>query len=66
MSKVTPSIPMVVTREEMIERAIAMTPKLAARAAFVEDTRTIHPDTVKDLWDTHLWSILKPRHYGGL
>ena len=66
MSEVTTAFPIVLTREEMIERAIAMAPKLAARAALVEDTRTIHPDTVKDLWDTHLWSILKPQRYGGL
>ena len=53
-------------REEMVARAAALTPRLAERAAEVERTREIHPDTVKDFWDTRLWSILKPKRYGGL
>ena len=53
-------------REEMVARAAALTPQLAERAVEVERTREIHPDTVKDFWDTRLWSILKPRRYGGL
>ena len=52
--------------EEMVERAAAMTPKLAARAEEVEKTRVIHPDTVRELWETRLWSAVKPRRYGGL
>ena len=52
--------------EEMVERAAAMTPKLAARAEEVEQTRVIHPDTVKDLWETRLWSAVKPKRYGGV
>ena len=35
--------------QEMVERAAALTPKLAARAEKVEKTRIIHPDTVRDL-----------------
>ena len=54
------------SREEMVERAHAMTARLAARANDVERTREIHPDTVKDFWDTRLWTALKPRRYGGL
>ena len=53
-------------REEMVARAAALTPRLAERAGEVERTREIHPDTVEDFWDTRLWSILKPRRYGGL
>lgn len=53
-------------REEIVARAAALTPVLAARAEHVEKTRTIHPDTVRDLWDTELWVALKPRRYGGL
>ena len=52
--------------QEMVERAAALTPKLAARAEEVEKTRIIHPDTVRDLWDTQLWSAVKPKRYGGL
>ena len=51
---------------EMVERAAAMTPRLAARAEEVETSRVIHPDTVRDLWDTQLWTVLKPKRYGGL
>ncbi len=54
------------SREEMVERAHAMTAKLAARANDVERAREIHPDTVKDFWDTRLWTALKPKRYGGL
>lgn len=53
-------------RAEAIARADALIPALAARAEEVEKTREIHPDTVRDLWDTQLWSILKPKRYGGL
>ena len=53
-------------REEMVARAAALTPRLAERAGEVERTREIHPDTVEDFWETGLWSILKPRRYGGL
>lgn len=53
-------------REEMVARAAALTPRLAERAGDVERTREIHPDTVEDFWETRLWSILKPRRYGGL
>ena len=52
--------------EEMVARAVALTPKLAARADEVEKTRVIHPDTVSDLWETRLWQAVKPRRYGGL
>tara|TARA_R110000868_G_scaffold1844_13_gene14657 strand:+ start:4270 stop:5472 length:1203 start_codon:yes stop_codon:yes gene_type:complete len=54
------------SREEMVERAAALTPAIAARAEDVEKTGIIHPDTVRDLWDTRLWTALKPKRYGGL
>jgi 3-hydroxy-9,10-secoandrosta-1,3,5(10)-triene-9,17-dione monooxygenase len=53
-------------REEMVARAAAMTPRLAARAEHVEKTRMIHPDTVEEFWETRLWSAMKPKRYGGL
>jgi len=52
--------------DEMVARAAALTPKLAARADEVEKTRVIHPDTVRDLWETRLWQAVKPKRYGGL
>ncbi|MEC8872333.1 MAG: hypothetical protein VYD96_13850 [Pseudomonadota bacterium] len=48
-------------REEMIERVAALVPSLVERAEQVEKTRTIHPDTVQELWDTQLWSVIKPK-----
>ena len=53
-------------REEMVARAAALTAVLAARAEDVERSRMIHPDTVRDLWDTRLWTAVKPKRYGGL
>ena len=53
-------------REEMIERVAALVPSLVERAEQVEKTRTIHPDTVQEFWDTQLWTIMKPKRYGGL
>ena len=53
-------------REEIIDRVAALVPSLAQRAEQVEKTRTIHPDTVQVFWDTQLWSIMKPKRYGGL
>ena len=53
-------------RSEMVERAKSMTPKLAARAEDVEKSRIIHPQTVQDFWDTQLWTVVKPKRYGGL
>jgi len=50
----------------MIERVATLVPSLAERAEQVEKTRTIHPDTVQEFWDTQLWSIMKPKRYGGL
>ena len=53
-------------RSEMVERAKSMTPKLASRAEDVEKSRIIHPQTVQDFWDTQLWTVVKPKRYGGL
>lgn len=54
------------SRAEMVERAASMAAALAARADEVERTRAIHPDTVRELWDTRLWEAVKPKRYGGL
>jgi len=50
MSEVTAAVSAVPRREEMIERAIAMIPKLAEQADLVEDTRTIHPGARCGWW----------------
>ena len=46
---------MVQSREEMFEQAVAISLKLSEQLALVEDTRRLHPDAVKDLWDAELW-----------
>ena len=55
MSEVTATVSVVPSREEMFEQAVAMSLKLSEQLALVEDTRTLHPDSVKDLWDAELW-----------
>ena len=54
MSEVTATVSVVPSREEMFEQAVAMSLKLSDQLALVEDTRTPHPDAVKDLWDAEL------------
>jgi len=39
----------------MFEQAVVMSFKLSEQLALVEDTRTLHPDAVKDLCDAELW-----------
>ena len=55
MSEVTATVSVVPSREEMFEQAVAMSLKLSEQLALVEDTRPLHPDAVKDLWDAELW-----------
>ena len=55
MSEVAATVSVVPSREEMFEQAVAMSLKLSEQLAFVEDTRTPHPDVVNDLWDAELW-----------
>ena len=50
MSEVAATVSVVPSREEMFEQAVAMSLKLSEQLALVEDTRTSHPDVVKDLW----------------
>ena len=55
MSEVAATASVVPSREEMFEQAVAMSLKLSEQLTLVEDTRTLHPDAVKDLWDAGLW-----------
>jgi len=55
MLEVTAAISVVPSHEEMFEQAVAMNFKLSEQLALVEDTRTLYPDAVKDLWDAELW-----------
>ena len=48
MLEVTATISVVPSHEEMFELAVVMSFKLSEQLAMVEDTRTLHPDAVKD------------------
>ena len=58
MLEVTAAISVVPSHEEMFEQVVAMNFKLSEQLALVEDTRTLHTDAVKDLWDAELWVSL--------
>jgi len=48
-----------------IERAQALVPTLAARAAETDGLRQVHPDTLADLQAAGLFDLLKPKRWGG-
>jgi 3-hydroxy-9,10-secoandrosta-1,3,5(10)-triene-9,17-dione monooxygenase len=50
---------------ELIERAQAMTPRLAERAAAAEQAGRVPDDTVRELAETGLLRVLQPRRWGG-
>lgn len=54
-----------VTHEELVDRARQLAPEIARRAAHVEAARQLHDDTVAELIDAELLSILVPRRWGG-
>ncbi len=53
------------TREQLLERASALLPVLAERAAEAEELRHIPAATVEDLRDAGLMRIATPARYGG-
>ena len=56
---------MPVTREEMVQRAAALVPKLRERAAQTEQLRRLPDETVADLVDAGLLRIVTPERFGG-
>lgn len=53
------------TAEDLVRRARALIPSLAARADIANAARRLPPDTVRDLHDAGLFRILQPRRWGG-
>lgn len=53
------------SREEMIDRAKALAPGFAKRAAMAEDMRRMPPESVKEMLDAGLCRILMPPRFGG-
>lgn len=56
---------MSLTHEEAVERACNLAPKIAARAQETEELRRPHDDTIKELADAELLSLLTPKRWGG-
>ncbi len=54
-----------VTHEELVERARLLAPAIARRAPEAEASRQLHDDTIAELRDAELLSILVPRRWGG-
>ena len=54
-----------VTREEMLDRALALAPRFAERAVAAEEARRIPPESVKDMLDAGLARILLSPRVGG-
>lgn len=52
-------------REDLIQRAQALVPRLAARGEATSAARQVPENTIADFWDNGLWYLLKPRKFGG-
>ena len=55
-----------VTYAEALERARALVPALRERAAAAEAARVLPPETVRELRETGLAQILRPKRWGGM
>ncbi len=53
------------TREKILERARALAPNFAARAAAAEEARQMPSESIKDMLDAGLARILLPVRLGG-
>jgi 3-hydroxy-9,10-secoandrosta-1,3,5(10)-triene-9,17-dione monooxygenase len=54
-----------VTRQELVQRARAMIPRLMERAPRAEELRTLPEETVRELHESGLLRVLQPRRFGG-
>lgn len=54
-----------VTHEELVDRARQLAPSIARRASETEALRQPHDDTITELIDAELMSILVPKRWGG-
>ena len=54
------------TANDVFERALSLVPILASRAKATEDLRRIPEETVNDLRSAGLMDVIRPRRYGGL
>ena len=56
---------MSLTHAEAVERARTLAPKIASRARETEELRRPHDDTIRELVDAGLLSLLTPKRWGG-
>lgn len=56
---------MALVKEELVARARALAPGIAARAAETEAKRAPHDDTIRELVDAGLLQLLVPERWGG-
>ena len=56
---------MPITREELVQRAAALLPKLKERAERAEQLRRLPDETIADLTDAGLFRIVTPERFGG-
>lgn len=54
-----------IRKEELIERAEALLPSIAARTGYAQENRTLHTDTVREVQEAGLLETLVPKKYGG-
>jgi alkylation response protein AidB-like acyl-CoA dehydrogenase len=64
LEKVT-SKPAAMTREDLLKRAEALVPVLAARSEAAEQARMAPAETIRDYVDNGLLRICQPKRYGG-
>jgi alkylation response protein AidB-like acyl-CoA dehydrogenase len=53
------------TREQMVERASGLVPQLKKHAAWSEDNRRLHEETIEALADAGIFRMRVPLRYGG-
>ena len=65
MQPLSASPPLSATKQEMIDRALELAPRFAARAAAAEEARRIPDVSVREMLDAGLARILLPQRIGG-
>lgn len=61
----SPAIPVLASREDALAKARALLPNIRARAARTEADRRVPDETIKELRDSGLFGVTKPKVFGG-